>query len=41
MVVFEEIADRDASAFLRWEVPARKFPAWREARARLVNHDMR
>ena len=41
MVVFEEIADRDASAFLRWEVPAPKFPTWSEARARLVERGMR
>ena len=37
MVVFEEIADRDASAFLRWEAPAPKFPTWRQARKRLAS----
>ena len=40
MVVFEEIADRDASAFLRWEVPAPKFPTWRESRRRLAGPDV-
>ena len=41
MIVFEEIADRDASAFLRWELPGPKFPTWREARARLTTGGMR
>lgn len=41
MVVFDEIADRDASAFLRWEVPGPKFPTWREARGRLAAEGMR
>ena len=30
MAAFDEIADRDASAFLRWEAPEPKFPTWRE-----------
>ena len=37
MVVFDEIADRDASAFLRWEAPTPEFPTWREARKRLAS----
>ena len=37
MVVFDEVADRDASAFLRWEAPAPEFPTWREARTRLAS----
>lgn len=41
MVVFDEIADRDASAFLRWEVPGPRFPTWREARRRLSSGGMR
>ncbi|MCY3806825.1 MAG: hypothetical protein OXG55_06855 [bacterium] len=41
MVVFDEIADRAASAFLRSEVPAPKFPTWREARRRLAFGAMR
>ena len=41
MVVFDEIADRDASAFLRWETPTPTFPTWREARARLTTGGMR
>ncbi len=41
MVVFDEIADRDASAFLRWEAPEPKFPTWREGRARLATGGMR
>ncbi len=41
MVVFDEIADRDASAFLRWEVQGPKFPTWREARRRLASEGMR
>ncbi len=38
MVVFDEVADRDTSAFLRWEVLAAKFPTWRDARTRLAEH---
>ncbi|MXV91371.1 MAG: DUF3291 domain-containing protein [Acidimicrobiia bacterium] len=41
MVVFDEIADRDASAFLRWEVSTQKFPTWHEARRSLASGDMR
>ncbi len=41
MVVFDEIADRDASAFLRWELPTPKFPTWREARRRLASEGVR
>ena len=37
MVVFDEITDRDASAFLRWEAPTPEFPTWREARKRLAS----
>lgn len=40
MVVFDEIADRDASAFLRWETPTARFPTWREARERLATEGM-
>ena len=41
MVAFDEIADRDASAFLRWEAPEPRFPTWCEARARLAEGGMR
>lgn len=41
MVVFDEIADRGASAFLRWEVPGRRFPTWRAARRRLASGGIR
>ena len=40
MVVFDEIADREASAFLRWETPTARFPTWREARERLASEGM-
>jgi len=40
MLVFDEIADRDASAFLRWELPTPRFPTWREARKRLAEGGM-
>ena len=35
MVVFNEIADRDESAFTRWESADARLPTWREGRERL------